>query len=102
MNISFISTKQDILNYTISCFSDDLFVGIEKKLYVKYPKYTETENIFNSGGKKIVRFKTIKENQIETDSPILLIPLENDSYGTIKIKNKNIIQKNNNMINNGN
>ena len=104
MNLIFISTKQDIYYYTIFCFSDDLFVNVEKKLYEKYPNYIETENIFNTGGRKIVRFKTIKENQIESDSSILLIPLENDSFGTIKIKNiqnKNIdkyMENKNNLI----
>ena len=78
MCINFISSKHDI-NFAFPCSNEDLFVDIEKKLYEQYPKYCETENFFMIDGKKIARFKTIKENNIKSGFPVLLIQVENDN-----------------------
>jgi len=42
-------------------------------LYEKYPNYTETENFFVVGGKKINRSKSIEENNIKNNDIITLI-----------------------------
>ena len=105
MSINFISSKQDI-HYSIPCIGDDLFVDVEKKLYEKYPHYRETDNYFLINAKKISRFKTIRENKIESGLPVILIPSkENDNLNNNKdnLANNNMNinnAKNNNLMNN--
>ena len=60
-------------NYSIQCNKNDIFAKIEEKLYERFPRLRETDNFFLFKGRKILRFKTIAENEIENDSPILLI-----------------------------
>ena len=78
-NLNFI-IQEEQKNYSIPCNSNDIFAKIEEKLYEIFPEYRETENYFLFKGRKILRFKSIFENQIQNDSPVLMIV---NSEGTI-------------------
>ena len=104
MTVNFISTNGQI-HYAIPCSEDDIFAMIEEKLYQEFPKYRETDNIFLANGKKVLRFKTIKENNIGNGFPVtFVIPEkeENKNYEeNLENKNKgNIInnEEKNNII----
>jgi len=64
------------LQCSIICKETDVFVNIESALYKKYPEYLESEQYFVANGKKINKFKTLKENGISDSSVILLYPSE--------------------------
>ena len=65
MCINFISSDHKI-HFAVPCTGDDVFAEIEEKLYKKYPEYRETNNIFLFEGRQVLRFKTIKENHLES------------------------------------
>ena len=69
--LNFISMDQK-LHFAVPCTKKDLFVDIEKKIYEKYPEYRETNNNFLVQGKKILKFKTIEENKLESGIPIVM------------------------------
>ena len=71
ISLNFISVDQKI-NYSIPCLNNDIFAKIEEILYKKYPDYRETNNCLISNGKQILRFKTIKENNLKSGVTILL------------------------------
>ena len=73
INAKFFSSDQLIQNCLISCSQKDIFAEVEEKLYEKYPQYRNTYNAFICGGKKILKNKTLEENQIENQIPILVI-----------------------------
>ena len=52
-----------------------LLLILKKKIYKDYPQYKDEEPTFKLNGKKIKRFKTIKENEIK-DNDIINIILE--------------------------
>ena len=70
--VNFISQDQKIY-YAIPCSGNSIFAEIEEKLYKEYPEYRETNNIFLSEGKEVLRFKTINDNKIGTGKPIMLV-----------------------------
>ena len=72
ISVNFTSTDQKI-NYSLPCIKDDIFAVVEEKLYKEYPEYRETNNFFVQKGQTILRFKTLKENNINPGFPILLI-----------------------------
>ena len=74
--INFTSIDQKI-NYSLPCLSTDIFAKIEEELYKKYPEFRETNNYFTSNGKEILRFKTISENNISKEYPVILCVPEN-------------------------
>jgi len=98
----FVST---FFSYAISCSEDDIFAFAEEKLYQKYEEYRDTDNIFIVNGKRIKRFRTIKENKLESGMPIIVQQIEGldnekifKQYQTIicnKNEDKNKIQDNN-------
>ena len=75
MTIKFSSSDEKIKDYEIKCKESDTFVDIEKKIYKNYPQYKDEEPTFKLNGKKIKRFKTIKENEIK-DNDVINIILE--------------------------
>ena len=75
MTIKFSSSDEKIKDYEIKCKESDTFVDIEKKIYKDYPQYKDEEPTFKLNGKKIKRFKTIKENEIK-DNDVINIILE--------------------------
>ena len=71
LSIGFTSYDKKINNFVLPCKDSELFVSIEKKLYDKYSEYKEKETYFMVCN-KIKRFKTLKENNIKSDSIIML------------------------------
>ena len=69
--LNFISMDQK-LHFAVPCTKKDLFVDVEKKIYDKYPEYRQTNNNFIVKGKKILKFKTIEENELESGIPIIM------------------------------
>ena len=61
------------IHFAVPCTSNDVFAEIEEKLYKKYPEYRETNNIFLFEGRQVLRFKTIKENHLESGLLVILI-----------------------------
>ena len=78
MIVKIKSTDQEI-DYDIPCYSEDPFYIVEEKLYEKFERYREKNNIFLYGGRAILRYKTIKENNINDSMPILLFNLSMQS-----------------------
>ena len=72
ISLNFTSTDQKI-NYSLPCVKNDIFAFVEEKLYKEFPEYRETNNFFVQKGQTILRFKTLKENNINPGFPILLI-----------------------------
>ena len=70
--VNFISTDQTV-HFVVPCQKKDIFAEIEEKLYKQYPEYREKNNTFISNGTLVLRFKTIDENQIGDESPVILI-----------------------------
>ena len=64
--------NQDIINYSMICRTKELFVTLEKRLYHDFPKYRDVETFFMVRGNKILRFKTLEENNIRNNDIILL------------------------------
>lgn len=73
INATFSSMDSSINKYIIQCSKTDIFSEVEEKLYLKYPQFKYTYNVFLSGGKKIFKNKTLEENNINNESPILVI-----------------------------
>ena len=71
ISLNFSSTDQKI-NYSLACLKNDIFAVVEEKLYKEYPEYRETNNFFIQSGQSILRFKTLKENNIKPGLPIML------------------------------
>ena len=71
MCINFISYDYKI-HFAVPCTGSDVFAEIEEKLYKKYPEYRETNNIFLFEGLQVLRFKTVKENNLGSGFPITL------------------------------
>ncbi len=74
-SVYFTSIDQKI-NLPIPCIKTDIFAQIEEKLYQKYPEYRETNNYFLYNGKQILRFKSIEDNKIGNEFPVILYKQE--------------------------
>ena len=71
LSILFITQgNQDISNYSMACKDTDLFVKLEERLYNDYPNYKNHENYFMVNTRRILRFKTLKENKIKNNDII--------------------------------
>ena len=90
VNVNFCSLDQKI-NCSISCHDSDIFATVEEKLYQKYPIYRERNNIFQVKGKTVLRFKTIKDNNIGNNFTVWLINQENAEIFNNKIIDNNFI-----------
>ena len=64
--------NQDIINYGMPCKSSDLFVRLEERLYHDFPKYRNYETFFMVNTKRILRFKSLDENNIKNNDIISL------------------------------
>lgn len=73
MNAIFSSMDSSINKCVIPCSKTDIFSEVEEKLYIKYPQFKYTYNIFLSGGNKISKNKTLEENNINNEMTILVI-----------------------------
>ena len=75
MCVIFQNIDQSI-HYPMICKNTQIFNNLENLLYEKFDKYKETENYFLCSGKRIIKTKTLEENNIEDGSIILLNVLE--------------------------
>ena len=75
MVVNFFSTDQTV-HYGIICSPNDKFVDVEAKLYKKYDNLINTNNVFTCNANPILRFKTIRENNIRDGDIIQLIKIE--------------------------
>ena len=72
-------TSADLkVNIPIPCIKSDVFAEVEEKLYQEYPEYRETNNYFIVNGIQVLRFKTVEQNNIKNNKPVLLIVPEKD------------------------
>ena len=64
--------NQDIINYSMVCRTTDLFSSLEERLYQDFPKYRNMEKFFMVNVNKILRNKTLEENNIKNNDIISL------------------------------
>ena len=77
ISVVFLSMgRQDIQNYSLPCKNTDLFVDLERQLYEDYPEYKNYETYFEVNTRRILRFKTIEENEIESNSIINIFTVD--------------------------
>ena len=72
MTVNFISMDQKI-HFTISCIDTNTFAEVEEKLYKQFPQYRETNNNFLANGQQVLRFKTIRQNNIGNGFPVTMV-----------------------------
>ena len=58
------------------CKTTDLFVTLEERLYQDFPKYRNVDTVFLDNGRRILRFKTLEENNIKNNDIISLFAVE--------------------------
>ena len=62
--------NQDIGHYNIVCKNTDMFIRLEEKLYNDYPQFKDYETYFTVKAKRIKRFKTLDENDIQNNDVV--------------------------------
>ena len=77
ISIIFITSDENI-HYSMICKSKEMFIDLEKRLYINYPQYKETKNYYYANGYKIDVNKTLEDNKIK-DNEIIIISHENDN-----------------------
>ena len=78
LGVNFVSMGiQGISNYNLVCKNTDLFVRLEERLYEDYPQFKEYETYFEVKTRRIKRFKTLQENNIETNDVINVFIIDN-------------------------
>ena len=75
MVINFISTDNSV-HCGIKCLPTYTFAKVEEELYQFYDNLRNTNNAFIVKGNAILRFKTIKENNIHNGDIVQLIKVE--------------------------
>ena len=75
MVINFISTDNSV-HCGIKCLPKYTFAKVEEELYQFYDNLRNTNNAFIVKGRSILRFKTIKENNIHNGDIVQLIKVE--------------------------
>lgn len=75
ISVRFIS-QDGTLDTEISCSSSDKFKTLEEKLYQLFPHLKNENNFFISNGKTIQKDQTINFNQINPESPVMLIKIK--------------------------
>ena len=81
ISIIFISSDQNI-HYSMICKSTEIFIELEKRLFIKCPEYKETKNYYDANGHKIDINKTLEDNKIK-ENEIIIIYNENDDNDDI-------------------
>jgi hypothetical protein len=79
ISLVFNSSDQTIKDFKVVAKNSDKFIIIENKIYEKYPIFKETINFFIVGGKKINKYHTLKENNINNNDVIILNILDFDN-----------------------
>ena len=75
--VNFVSLDQRIMNYSIPCTGNTVFVKLEEKLYKDFPEFRETRNEFLYNARSVSRFKTINENKIKNNGVVQLVSIDN-------------------------
>ena len=75
MVVNFISTDNSV-HCGIKCMPSYTFAKVEEELYQFYDNLRNTNNAFIVKGRSILRFKTIKENNIHNGDIVQLIKVE--------------------------
>ena len=75
MVINFESTDSSI-HEGIQCLGTDTFAEVEERLYQKYDEFRNTNNMFTFNGRTILRFKSLKENNIKNGDKVILLKIE--------------------------
>ena len=71
ISVNFVSMGfQDIINYSIPCKITDTFTKLEEKLLQDFPKLKDYEIFFEINAQRILRHKTLKENNIKENSVV--------------------------------
>ena len=73
--INFVSTDSSI-THGIKCLETDTFAEVEEKLYQIYDEFRNTNNMFTIKGRAVLRFKSLKENDIRDGDKVLLFKIE--------------------------
>ena len=68
-----VTSPDQKIHRSIICKSTDKFSILEKKFYEKYPEYSGYNNYFYANGRKILKYKTLKDNNIHDSDIITLI-----------------------------
>ena len=71
--------NQDIANYSIPCKNTDLFVKVEEKIYMDYPKYKQLDTFYQVNTRRIKRFLTMEENKIQSNDIITLFVFDDEN-----------------------
>ena len=78
MTVNFVGIGyQDIANYSIFCKSTDTFVKLEEILYKDFPELKNYENYYMVNSRRILRYKTLEENQINNNDIINVFKIDN-------------------------
>ena len=77
-----IMTSDENIHYSMICKSKEMFIDLEKRLYINYPEYKETKNYYYANGHKINVNKTLEDNKIK-DNEIIIISNDNDANENI-------------------
>ena len=72
MSVNFISMVQKI-HFSVPCIDTNTFAEVEEKLYKQFPEYRETNNSFLANGQQVLRFKTIRQNNIGNGFPVTMV-----------------------------
>ena len=72
ISLSCISSDQTINDFKVIGKSSDKFTIIENKIFDLYPSFQDTNNYFLVNGKKINKYKTLKENDIKNNDTLFL------------------------------
>ena len=72
MSVNFISMDQKI-HFSVPCIDTNTFAEVEEKLYKQFPEYRETNNSFLANGQQVLRFKTIRQNNIGNGFPVTMV-----------------------------
>ena len=59
-------------HFNLICKKRDLFVRLEERLYENFPQYKEFDIYFLVDGRRIKRFKTLEQNNINNNDIINL------------------------------
>ena len=71
--VNFVSMERnDIGHFNLICKKRDLFVRLEERLYENFPQYKEFDIYFLVDGRRIKRFKTLEQNNINNNDIINL------------------------------
>ena len=72
ITIYFTSTDQ-VINYSITCFSSDLFSTIVQKLFLQFPILKNKKMYFMANGRIINKLSTLEQNKLINNNHILII-----------------------------